>query len=127
MGMGGNIGTQSSTIVVRGLATGRVNIRDFWPVVLKELTVGLFLGVVYGLLIGVVAHLQYSKQMLAISVGLAVLTSMTVAALVGSLVPMLFARIHVDPAVATGPFVTTSIDIISVYFYFQISAILLGI
>jgi magnesium transporter len=127
MGMGGNIGTQSSTIVVRGLATGRVNIRDFWPVVLKELTVGLFLGVVYGLLIGVVAHLQYSKQMLAISVGLAVLTSMSVAALVGSLVPMLFARIHVDPAVATGPFVTTAIDIISVYFYFQISAILLGI
>ncbi len=127
MGMGGNIGTQSSTIVVRGLATGRVNIRDFWPVVLKELTVGLLLGVVYGLLIGVVAHFQYSKLMLAISVGLAVLTSMSVAALVGSLVPMLFARIHVDPAVATGPFVTTSIDIISVYFYFQISAILLGI
>jgi magnesium transporter len=52
---------------------------------------------------------------------------MSVAALVGSLVPMLFARIHVDPAVATGPFVTTAIDIISVYFYFQISAILLGI
>ncbi len=127
MGMGGNVGTQSSTIVVRGLATGRINIRDFWPVVIKELTVGLLLGIVYGLLIGVVAQFQYSKQMLAISVGLAVLTSMSVAALVGSLVPMLFARIHVDPAVATGPFVTTSIDIISVYFYFQISAILLGI
>jgi magnesium transporter len=127
MGMGGNIGTQSSTIVVRGLATGRINIREFWPVVIKELTVGLLLGIVYGLLIGVVAQFQYSKQMLAISVGLAVLTSMSVAALVGSLVPMLFARIHVDPAVATGPFVTTSIDIISVYFYFQISAILLGI
>ncbi len=127
MGMGGNIGTQSSTIVVRGLATGRVNIREFWPVVLKELSVGLLLGVVYGLLIGVAAHLQYSKQMLAISVGLAVLSSMAIAALVGSLVPMIFARMNIDPAVATGPFVTTSIDIISVYFYFQISAILLGI
>ncbi|MBW1759553.1 MAG: magnesium transporter, partial [Deltaproteobacteria bacterium] len=51
MGMGGNIGTQSSTIVVRGLATGRLNIRHFWPVVLKELSIGLILGVVYGILI----------------------------------------------------------------------------
>ncbi len=127
MGMGGNVGTQTSTIVVRGLATGRVNIRDFWSVILKEFTVGSILGVVYGLLVGVAAHLQYSKEMFALAVGLAVLSSMCVAALVGSLVPMVFARINIDPAVATGPFVTTSIDIISVYFYFQISTTLLGL
>ncbi|MBW2010705.1 MAG: magnesium transporter, partial [Deltaproteobacteria bacterium] len=106
MGMGGNIGTQSSTIVVRGLATGRLNIRHFWPVVLKELSIGLILGVVYGILIAVVAQAQFSKAALAIAVGIAVLSSMSVAALVGSLVPMLFARINIDPAVATGPFVT---------------------
>ncbi|MBW1940237.1 MAG: magnesium transporter [Deltaproteobacteria bacterium] len=127
MGMGGNIGTQSSTIVVRGLATGRLNIRHFWPVVLKELSIGLILGVVYGILIAVVAQAQFSKAALAIAVGIAVLSSMSVAALVGSLVPMLFARINIDPAVATGPFVTTSIDIISVFFYFQIATTLLGI
>jgi len=127
MGMGGNIGTQSSTIVVRGLAMGRHNIKDIWQVVFKEFSIGLILGVVYGLLIGSVAHLQYSSAMLAISVGLAVLSSMTVAALIGSLVPMLFARINIDPAVATGPFVTTAIDIISVFFYFRIAIILLDL
>lgn len=125
MGMGGNIGTQSSTIVVRGLATGRLNIRDFWAVVFKELSIGLILGIIYGFFIGLVAHMQYSIQALALSVGLAVISSMSVAALVGSLVPMLFARVNIDPAVATGPFVTTSIDIISVYFYFQIATLLL--
>jgi len=127
MGMGGNIGTQSSTIVVRGLATGRINVREIWPVVFKELTIGVILGLVYGLLIGSVAQFNYGLEALAISVALAVICSMSVAALVGSLVPMGFARINIDPAVATGPLVTTSIDIISVFFYFLIATTLLGI
>ena len=127
MGMGGNIGTQSSTIVVRGLATGRLNVRDIWSVVLKELSIGVILGLVYGALIGSVAQLRYSMMALAISVALAVISSMSVAALVGSLVPMAFARVNIDPAVATGPFVTTAIDIISVFFYFKIATTLLGI
>ncbi len=127
MGMGGNIGTQSSTIVVRGLATGRLHIRDIWSVVGKELSVGLILGMVYGLLIGSVAQLQYDTLMLTVAVCLAVVCSMSVAALVGSSVPMLLARLSVDPAVATGPFVTTAVDIISVYFYFTIATRFLGI
>lgn len=127
MGMGGNVGTQSSTIVVRGLATGRLNIRDIWTVVFKELAVGFILGAFYGFMIGLVAQLQFSNPMVAVSVGLAVISSMAVAALVGSIVPMGFARINVDPAVATGPFVTTAIDIVSVYFYFWIATTLLGI
>jgi len=127
MGMGGNIGTQSSTIVVRGLATGRLNVRDIWPVVFKELAIGVILGLVYGLLIGSVAQFRYSREALALSVALAVISSMSIAALVGSLVPMGFARINIDPAVATGPMVTTAIDIISVFFYFVIATTLLGI
>ena len=127
MGMGGNIGTQSSTIVVRGLATGRLNVRDIWTVVLKELTIGAILGTVYGLLIGSVAQFRYSMLALALAVALAVISSMSIAALVGSLVPMGFARVNIDPAVATGPFVTTAIDIISLSFYFVIATTLLGI
>ncbi len=127
MGMGGNIGTQSSTIVVRGLATGRLNVRDLGTVVLKELCIGLILGVFYGLFIALVAHLRYSTITLAASVGLALMSSMTIAALVGSLVPMLMARINIDPAVSTGPFVTTSIDIVSVFFYFMIATTLMGL
>ena len=127
MGMGGNIGTQSSTIVVRGLATGRLGLRDIWKVVFKELSIGIILGLVYGVLIGGVAQFRYSTVALAVSVALAVICSMSVAALVGSLVPMVFARVNIDPAVATGPFVTTAIDIISVFFYFVIATTLLGI
>jgi len=127
MGMGGNIGTQSSTIVVRGLATGRIHIRDLWSVVFKELSIGFILGLVYGLLIGTVAQVSYRMEVLAISVCFAVISSMSVAALIGSLVPMGFARINIDPAVATGPFVTTAIDIISVSFYFMIATALLGL
>jgi magnesium transporter len=131
MGMGGNIGTQSSTIVVRGIAMGRINLQDFSWVVSKELAVGCILGITYGTLIGVVAKLAYANEpfswSLALAVGLAILVSMSVAALVGSAVPLIFERFHIDPAVATGPFVTTSIDIVSVYCYFIIAKVLLGI
>jgi magnesium transporter len=65
--------------------------------------------------------MQYNTLLLALAVCLAVVCSMSVAALVGSCVPMLLARANIDPAVATGPFVTTAIDIISVYFYFTIA------
>ncbi|UCD87376.1 MAG: magnesium transporter, partial [Desulfobacterales bacterium] len=83
------------------------------------------LGFFYGLLLGSVAHFRYDMWLLGVTVGLAVISSMTIAATVGSLVPMVFALIIIDPAVATGPFVTTSIDILSVFFYFQIATALL--
>ncbi|WP_232367099.1 magnesium transporter [Desulfocicer vacuolatum] len=131
MGMGGNIGTQSSTIVVRGIATGKIDTGDLFSVVGKELAIGVILGIVYGLFIGIVAKVRFNHEplslQLAFSVGLAVISSMSVAALVGSLVPMLFEKANIDPAVATGPFVTTSVDIVSVYCYFMIATILLGI
>jgi len=127
MGMGGNIGVQSATITVRGLATGRLAIRDIWSVVFKQLVVGMILGLFYGLVVGTVAQLKYTRGLFAISVALAVFSSMTLAALAGSLVPMTLAKINVDPAIASGPFVTTAIDIISVTFYFFIATTLLGI
>jgi magnesium transporter len=127
MGMGGNIGVQSATITVRGLATGRLTIGDIWSVVSKQLMVGLMLGLFYGFVVGVVAQLKYSRELFALSVGLGVLASMTMAALAGSLVPMTLAKINIDPAIASGPFVTTAIDIISVSFYFIIATTLLGI
>ncbi len=127
MGMGGNIGTQSSTIVVRGLATGRFSIRDVWGVVIKEIAIGLILGMAYGALISAVAQYKYSVGLLSLAVGLAVVCSMTLAAFVGSVAPMFLERMNIDPAVATGPFVTTSIDIISVFFYFTIATTFLGI
>ena len=108
-------------------AEPQIVVRDLRKVVLKELIIGGMLGVFYGLLIGGVAQARYGRLSFALAVSLAVLSSMALAALVGSMVPMLFARLNIDPAVATGPFVTTAIDIISVFFYFQIATILLGI
>ena len=127
MGMGGNIGVQSATITVRGLATGRLSIRDLWSVVSKQILVGLMLGLFYGFVVGLVAQLKYSRELFALAVGLGVLSSMTLAALAGSMVPMTLAKINIDPAIASGPFVTTAIDIISVSFYFIIATTLLGI
>ncbi|MGB8426644.1 MAG: magnesium transporter, partial [Desulfobacterales bacterium] len=124
MGMGGNVGTQSSTIVVRGLATDRIQIQAMMRVVLKESAVGGILGLVYGLFLGTVAHVGYQMWKLGLVVGAAVAFTMLLAAFVGSMLPMMFARLRIDPAVATGPFVTTAIDIMSISLYFSLAKLL---
>ena len=127
MGMGGNIGTQSSTIIVRGLATGRVSIENSIKILFKEIRVGLMLGILYGLLLGVFAVFKFLdvSPMLGIVVGTSICISMIIAATIGSLVPLVLNRFEIDPAVATGPFVTTSIDILGVACYFLIAISLL--
>ena len=127
MGMGGNIGTQSSTIVVRGLATEYISLHSPWQAVVKEIVVGGLLGVFYGLLLGIVAYSRYAMWRLGIVVGLSVLISMSVSSIVGTLIPVLMARMKIDPAVATGPFVTTTIDIFAVWAYFMAATSLLVI
>lgn len=128
-GMGGNVGAQSSTIVVRGLATGRIDVRDIWNVVTKQLAIGVILGLIYGVLLGCVAQFKYHQEisatLLALAVGISVLCSMSIASLMGSLVPMVFRKFNIDPAVASGPFITTSIDVIGVFFYLSIATTLL--
>jgi magnesium transporter len=125
MGMGGNIGTQSSTIAVRGLATGRIDPSSIWRLIWKEARVGLLLGVAYGILLAIVGWYLYDNTMLGIAVGLAICANMTMAAFVGTFLPMIFEKFHIDPAVASGPFVTTSIDIIGVSLYFLVASLLL--
>ena len=127
MGMGGNIGTQSSTIIVRGLATGRVSIENSMRILFKEIRVGLMLGILYGLLLGVFAMLKFLdvSPMLGVVVGVSICISMIIAATIGSLVPLILNRFEIDPAIATGPFVTTSIDILGVACYFLIAISLL--
>ncbi len=123
MGMGGNIGTQSSTMIVRGLATGRVSIENSVKILFKEIRVGLLLGILYGLLLGLFAIFQFidASPMIGIVVGLSICISMIIAATIGSLVPLILNRFEIDPAIATGPFVTTAIDILGVAFYFIVA------
>ena len=127
IGMGGNIGTQSSTMIVRGLATGRVSIENSVKILFKEIRVGLLLGILYGLLLGLFAIFQFidASPMIGIVVGLSICISMIIAATIGSLVPLILNRFEIDPAIATGPFVTTAIDIIGVAFYFIVAGVFL--
>jgi len=131
IGMAGNVGTQTSTIIVRGIATGRVSTANALKLVFKELQVGFLLGGLYGLLLGGAGYLMsttgymdigvMTSVEMGITVGLGIVLSMAVAALVGALVPVLLHRINLDPAVATGPFVTTSVDILGVAVYFLVA------
>jgi len=129
LGMGGNIATQSSTIIVRGMATGRVNIGGEIKLILKEIQVGILLGVLYGVLLGVFAHSVFTKapDNLGLVVGLSICVSMVVAATVGTIIPLILRKLDIDPAIATGPFVTTSIDILGVLFYFLIAGLFLAL
>ena len=129
IGMGGNIGTQSSTIIVRGMATGRIEIGNELKIFFKELRVGLILGMLYGVMLGIFANFRFidTDPMLGLVVGLSVLCSMLIAVAVGSFTPLILRKLDIDPAVATGPFVTTSIDMLGVMFYFVIAGLLLNI
>ena len=128
MGMGGNIGTQSSTMIVRGLATGRVSLENSVKILFKEIRVGLILGILYGLLLGLFAIFQFINvsPMIGVVVGLSICISMIIAATIGSLVPLILNRFEIDPAIATGPFVTTAIDILGVAFYFIVAGVFLN-
>ena len=129
LGMGGNIATQSSTIIVRGMATGRVNIGGEIKLIFKEIKVGLILGSLYGILLGVFAKFTFTSapDNLGFVVGLSICASMSVAATVGTIIPLILRKLDIDPAIATGPFVTTSIDILGVLFYFLIAGIFLKV
>ena len=131
MGMGGNVGMQTSTIIIRGIATGHVNLEEVSKVIFKEIRVGMLLGLIYGLLLGALVYFQFvayhSPILLGIVVGSSIFTSMSIACLVASVLPIVLEKLNIDPAVSTGPFVTTSIDIIGVTSYFFIATNLLPV
>jgi magnesium transporter len=127
IGIGGNIGTQSSTIIVRGLATGRVDVGNTSSLVIKEIIVGAILGALYGALIGFASEPITGTQIenLGLVVGLSIGCSMTIATAVGASVPLILKKLSFDPAISTGPFVTTAIDILGVALYFIIASSIL--
>ena len=127
IGMGGNIGTQSSTIIVRGMATGRITMGHEGTTIFKELKTGVILGLLYGLMLGLFAGFRFldTEPMIGVVVGLSICSSMIIATGVGTLTPLVLRKLEIDPAIATGPFVTTSIDILGVLLYFLIAGLLL--
>ena len=124
--MGGNVGSQSSTIVVRGFATGRVDFNNIGRFVVKELLIGIIMGICCGLAVGLVARLWHANTMMGLTVGLAMSVAIVVSALLGVLFPVLFRLIRIDPAIAAGPLVTTSNDIIGIAIYYGVALLIIN-
>jgi len=124
--MGGNIGITSMTIVVRGLATGKIAIKQLRTVVVKELSVALLLGIVYGSLLMLLAYLQFGDvTYLGFVAGFSMFISMIMAAAIGTFMPIVLHYLKVDPAVATGPFVTSTVDSLGILVYLGMATMLL--
>jgi len=125
--MGGNVGTQSATILTRGLATGRVSFADLPRTLFREFRVGLLMGTICGISVGVIAALLFGngRIYLGIVVALAMVSAMTAAAVVGATAPAAMERYGVDPAIASGPFVTTANDIVGIVIYMSTALLFL--
>ncbi|MDI6711092.1 MAG: magnesium transporter [Bacillota bacterium] len=121
----GNAATQSLTVVVRGLATGEFRPRELWPVIWREVQVGLLVGLVSGLVLSLAAYVLQGSPTLGLVVGLALAINIMVATALGSLVPLLVQRVGVDPALASGPFITTLMDVTSMSIYFGLATVFL--
>lgn len=123
--MGGNVGTQSSTIVVRGFATGRVDFHNLGRFLAKELFVSLIMGIACGLVAGLVAILWHGNFLLCITVSVAMMVAIVASAIMGVLVPYLFRVIRIDPAIAAGPAVTTIDDILAIAIYYLFALLII--
>ncbi|NOQ42549.1 MAG: magnesium transporter [Desulfuromusa sp.] len=125
-GMGGNVGSQTSTIIVRGFATGRIEFSMLKQIFLKELRVGLIMGIVCGLVIAAVATVWHQNIYFGLVVGVAMVTAMTVAACMGVLVTVFFKKVGIDPAIASSPIVQTINDISGILIYFSTATVFMN-
>jgi len=111
-GMGGNAGTQTLTVIVRGLALGEISWESGKSILSKEIVVGLNNGIITGILAGAVAYLWKGSYMLGVILGGAMIINVAMAGVVATLIPLILKRMNVDPAIASGIFVTTFTDVV---------------
>jgi magnesium transporter len=119
-GLGGNIGTQSITLMVRGLSTGQVNLNSAFHHIFRELRVGLIIGVLFGVMVALFTWNWKNNFVFGSVVGLSMIANMTLATLLGTVTPFVLKKINVDPAVASGPVIATTIDVIGLAVYFSL-------
>ncbi len=126
-GTGGNSGTQSATLMIRGLATGELRFHDIWRIIGKEVLVGILIGVCLGILTIVRAMLLPPTITFneALAVGTAMCFVVIVATLVGALAPLIISRLGFDPTVMAGPLMATLIDVSGLTIYFETAKLLL--
>ncbi|MCK4305022.1 MAG: magnesium transporter [Candidatus Eisenbacteria sp.] len=124
--MGGNVGMQSSAVIVRGLATGEIDRANTRDRLVKEILVGLINALLLAAVLWLVVTLWLQEIKLGVVVGISLAFTMAFAAFVGSGVPLLLRRLGIDPALATGPFVTTTNDVLGLSIYLGLTSLLLG-
>ncbi|OUS73668.1 magnesium transporter [Paenibacillus sp. MY03] len=120
-GMTGNTGTQSLAVVVRGLTTREATSGVIKRLIWRELLVGLLIGGICGTLISVIAYVWQGSPVLGLVVGSSLVVTLVIGTLAGTVIPILLYRLKVDPAVASGPLITTLNDILSLLIYFGIA------
>jgi magnesium transporter len=125
MAMGGNVGSQSSTITIRNIAIGRIDTKHAFPILWKEIRVGLLMGIASAIPIFFLAPLFHTSTGIGVIVGVALFCAMSFAAFSGTFVPLLLMRIKIDPAVASGPFISTLNDITGLTIYFSVALCLM--
>ena len=127
MGTGGNCGTQSSTLIIRGLATDEIELKDVFKALWKEVRVSLLVGVVLAIVNGIRVLIQYQEIQLAIVIGITLIATVLLAKALGCLLPLLAKKLKLDPAIMASPLITTLVDIFSILVYFQIATAIMGI
>jgi magnesium transporter len=125
--MGGNAGTQTMTVTVRALATRELVSTNARRIVRRELLVGLLNGLMFAFILGMVAALWFNVTDLGFVIALAMVTVLAAAALGGILIPLVLTRLGVDPAVSSGPFVTTVTDVVGFLAFLGIATLWFGL
>ena len=127
-GLGGNIGTQSITLMVRGLSTGQVTLSSAMYHIMREMLIGLCIGLFFGAMTTLVTWGWQHNVELGIVVGIAMTINMTMATIIGTFTPFALKTVNIDPAVASGPVIATTIDVIGLAVYFTlVSTFLLNV
>ncbi|GIJ95221.1 magnesium transporter [Capnocytophaga stomatis] len=122
----GNVGVQSSAIVVQGLANDSID-GEIWGRLLKEFLLGLINGLAIAAVVILVSHFAFqTSYLISLTVAVALVTVIINAAVIGTFIPIFLHKRGIDPAVATGPFITTSNDVLGILIYFSIAKIVLG-
>src|SRR5699024_2831015 len=126
-GMAGNAGTQSLAGAVCGIAVGDYGAEKKIKMIMKEITTGLFVGGACGIVVTLMIYFWKGNFFLGVLVGIAILVTLTVATLSGAIIPLIMDKINIDPAVASGPFITTLNDLTSILIYFGMATAFIGL
>ncbi|MEF9967958.1 MAG: magnesium transporter, partial [Longicatena sp.] len=124
-GMGGNAGTQTLTIVVRGISLGDLTKENAFKILMKEFVVGIFSGIVIGAIVAIGAMLMESNPIFGIVTGVAMLLNMILANLAGYFIPVILEKMHIDPALASAVFVTTVTDVMGFFLFLGLATLVL--